>query len=135
MALNPAEFIAKWRKSSLTESAASQEHFLDLCALLGHPTPAAADPEGASFTFERGAAKRGGGDGWADVWKKGFFGWEYKGKHKDLDAAVFAAYGWDPAMGDEEILEKLLALNLERAREQSWPRTQPGKRRTSNAER
>lgn len=35
--------------------------------------------------------------------------------HKKLDAAVFAAYGWDPAMGNEEILEKLLALNLERA--------------------
>ena len=31
--------------------------------------------------------KRGGGDGWADVWKQSFFGWEYKGKHKDLNAA------------------------------------------------
>jgi len=35
--------------------------------------------------------------------------------HKKLDEAVFAAYGWKPAMTDEEILEKLLALNLERA--------------------
>ncbi len=35
--------------------------------------------------------------------------------HKKLDAAVFAAYGWDPEVGDEAILEKLLALNLERA--------------------
>jgi len=35
--------------------------------------------------------------------------------HEKLDAAVFAAYGWDPAMGDEEILEKLLALNLGQA--------------------
>ena len=35
--------------------------------------------------------------------------------HRKLDAAVFAAYGWDPAMSDEQILEKLLALNLERA--------------------
>jgi len=35
--------------------------------------------------------------------------------HQTLDAAVFAAYDWDPAMSDEEILEKLLALNLERA--------------------
>ena len=26
-------------------------------------------------------------DGWADVWKRDHFGWEYKGKHKDLDAA------------------------------------------------
>ena len=34
--------------------------------------------------------------------------------HKNLDAAVFAAYGWDPDMTDDQILEVLLALNLER---------------------
>ena len=83
----PQEFVDKWRRSTLKERSASQEHFLDLCRMLGHPTPATADPEGASFTFEKGASKLGGGDGWADVWKKGFFAWEYKGKHKDLDAA------------------------------------------------
>lgn len=27
------------------------------------------------------------GDGWADVWKRDHFGWEYKGKRKDLNAA------------------------------------------------
>ena len=85
--MNVTEFIKKWRKVTLTERSASQQHFLDLCALLDHPTPAAADPEGSSFTFEKGAHKRSGGDGWADVWKQGCFGWEYKGKHKDLDAA------------------------------------------------
>jgi hypothetical protein len=38
--------------------------------------------------------------------------------HKALDAAVAAAYGWvdyTPAMPDEEILRRLLVLNLERA--------------------
>jgi type II restriction/modification system DNA methylase subunit YeeA len=35
--------------------------------------------------------------------------------HRKLDEAVFAAYGWDPAMSEEGILEKLLALNQERA--------------------
>jgi hypothetical protein len=35
--------------------------------------------------------------------------------HKKLDEAVFAAYGWDPGISDAEILERLLALNLERA--------------------
>ena len=35
--------------------------------------------------------------------------------HKKLDAAVFAAYGWDPGLSDEQLLERLLALNLERA--------------------
>jgi hypothetical protein len=34
--------------------------------------------------------------------------------HRKLDEAVFAAYGWDPAMSDGQILSKLLALNLER---------------------
>jgi hypothetical protein len=35
--------------------------------------------------------------------------------HEKLDRAVFAAYGWDPGISDEELLAKLLALNLERA--------------------
>jgi hypothetical protein len=38
--------------------------------------------------------------------------------HRKLDAAVFAAYGWDPAMSDEAILEALLALNLARSAEE-----------------
>ncbi|MEO7794372.1 MAG: hypothetical protein ABIV06_06310 [Thermoanaerobaculia bacterium] len=35
--------------------------------------------------------------------------------HKKLDEAVFAAYGWPSDLTDEQILERLLALNLERA--------------------
>ena len=35
--------------------------------------------------------------------------------HKKLDEAVFAAYGWLSDLSDEGILERLLALNLERA--------------------
>ena len=85
--LSPQEFVAKWRKATLKERSAAQEHFIDLCHLVGHDTPAEADPTGQSFTFEAGASKQRGGQGWADVWKKGYFGWEYKGKHKDLDQA------------------------------------------------
>jgi hypothetical protein len=85
--MNIPEFIAKWQLVELTERSASQQHFLDLCNVLEHPTPAEADPTGEWFTFEKGAEKHGGGQGWADVWKRGFFGWEYKGKHKDLAAA------------------------------------------------
>jgi hypothetical protein len=85
--LTAQAFIAKWKQTDLSERAACQEHFIDLCRMLDHPTPAEADPTGDSFTFERGVEKSEGGNGWADVWKQGFFGWEYKGKHKDLKAA------------------------------------------------
>ena len=85
--MTPNEFIAKWRASELKERSAAQEHFIDLCRLLDEPTPAEADPKGERYCFERGASKDTGGEGWADVWKRGCFAWEYKGKHKDLDAA------------------------------------------------
>ena len=85
--MTPHAFIAKWRASELKERSASQEHFLDLCRLLDEPTPAEADPTGETYCFERGARKDTGGDGWADVWKRHHFAWEYKGQRADLDAA------------------------------------------------
>ena len=85
--MTPLEFIAKWRASELKERSAAQEHFIDLCRLLGEPTPAEADPTGEHYCFERGARKDTGGDGWADVWKRHCFAWEYKGRHANLDAA------------------------------------------------
>ncbi len=39
--------------------------------------------------------------------------------HDDLDAAVFEAYGWPGTLTDEEILERLVALNHERAAEET----------------
>ncbi len=85
--MTPQEFVTKWRPNALKESAASKEHFLDVCALLGHETPAAADPTGSRYTFEKGATKATGGEGYADVWKGGYFAWEYKGPHGDLEKA------------------------------------------------
>ena len=85
--LTAAEFIDKWRAVTLNERAVSQSHFNDLCALLDEPTPVAADPDGEWYCFERGARKDSGGGGWADVWKRGHFAWEYKTQGKDLDAA------------------------------------------------
>jgi hypothetical protein len=80
-------FIRKWLANELKERSAAQEHFIDLCGVLDEPTPAEADPSGDFYCFERGATKASGGDGWADVWKRGYFGWEYKGKRKNLEAA------------------------------------------------
>lgn len=59
--MNPIEFQRKWIGVDLKERSAAQEHFLDLCRVLGHPTPAEMDPHGEYFTFERGAAKSMGG--------------------------------------------------------------------------
>jgi hypothetical protein len=86
--MTPHEFIRKWKPVALTERAAAQEHFLDLCRLFGHQTPAEADPRGEEYAFEKGATKTGGGDGFADVWKRDFFAWEYKKKKRDLGAAL-----------------------------------------------
>lgn len=86
-ALTVDAFIRKWKAVELKERSAAQEHFIDLCHLLHEPTPADADPKGEFYCFERGATKSSGGEGWADVWRRGCFGWEYKGKRKDLDAA------------------------------------------------
>jgi hypothetical protein len=35
--------------------------------------------------------------------------------HQKLDEAVLAAYGWEIGISDDDLLAKLLALNLERA--------------------
>jgi hypothetical protein len=85
--MQAADFIQKWSKANLSEQAASQEHFLDLCRLLGVKTPAELDPVGDTFTFEKGATVSGpaslgpkGDRGRADVWYKGRFAWEYKRK-------------------------------------------------------
>jgi hypothetical protein len=63
-------FVARWQGSILSERSAAQSHFIDLCDVLGEQHPAAADPIGESYTFEKGVAKTTGGHGFADVWKQ-----------------------------------------------------------------
>ncbi len=87
MALSLPEFVTRWKASTLTERSAAQTHFIDLCEVLGQPHPAAADQTGDSFTFEKHVSRLKGGKGFADVWKRGYFAWEYKGRHRDLQAA------------------------------------------------
>lgn len=87
MPLSLPEFVERWKASTLSERAAAQSHFIDLCEVLGHPHPAAADQTGETFAFEKHVSTDDDGKGFADVWKRGYFGWEYKGKHRDLAAA------------------------------------------------
>lgn len=105
------EFIRKWRAADLKERSAAQEHFIDLCHLLDEPTPAQADPTGNTYCFERGASKTTGGDGWADVWKRGHFGWEYKGKRKNLTAAFVQLQQYALALENPPLL---VVCDLER---------------------
>ncbi len=90
--MTPQEFVAKWRPGmpshALSERAGAQPHFIDLCRVLGVPEPG--EPE--RYCFERGVAKTGGAgvrtDGFADVWLKGHFAWEYKRPGRSLAEAL-----------------------------------------------
>ncbi len=82
--MTPEEFHAKWKLSTLGERQAAQSHFNDLCELLGQPKPT--DPD--SYCFEKGAEKTSGRRGFCDVWKRGHFAWEYKGRGADLREAL-----------------------------------------------
>ncbi len=52
-----------------------------------------------------------------DIYDAGLVG-TLKSIHDDIDAAVFEAYGWPADLDDEAILERLVALNLERHEEE-----------------
>jgi len=101
--MNVGQFVPKWAASAGRERAHSQEHFIDLCRLLGEKTPAEGDPSGTIYTFEKGALTPDG-DGFADVWLKDHFAWEYKGKHKDLAAAYKQVTGYREALGNPPLL-------------------------------
>ncbi len=57
--MTPQQFITKWQGCQLAERAFYQQHFNDLCALVGHPTPAAQDTMGETLCFEKGASIAG----------------------------------------------------------------------------
>lgn len=82
-------FVEKWEAVTVNEKATAQEHFIDLCKLLGQKTPNEADPKGNFYRFEKPLTKAGGGAGFADVWYRDRFAWEYKskGKYPDLRSA------------------------------------------------
>lgn len=102
--MTPLEFIQKWRPVALNERQTAQEHFGDLCRLLGEPTPIEADPEGTDYAFEKGANRATGGRGWADVWKRGCFAMEYKKRHANLGAALKQILNYAGALANPPLL-------------------------------
>src|SRR5438552_7215140 len=79
--MTPEAFIAKWRGTTVTERAGAQSHFNDLCELLGIDKPRPGDPD---YTFDKSTRKIGDTQGFADVWRRGRFAWEYKGSRRNL---------------------------------------------------
>jgi type II restriction/modification system DNA methylase subunit YeeA len=98
-----AAFITKWQKSTQSERASAQSHFRDLCDLLGQPDPSS-DPGGEDYAFEKSVTKIGGGAGYADVWKRSHFAWEYKGKHKNLVDAYKQLLNYREALDNPPLL-------------------------------
>lgn len=97
--MSPQAFIAHWQGKSITERQGAQSHFIDLCDMLSVERPR--DPN--NYCFERGA-KTSDGQGWADVWKRGCFAWEYKAPGKDLKAALKQLMNYALALDNPPLL-------------------------------
>jgi type II restriction/modification system DNA methylase subunit YeeA len=104
MPLTVAEFVHRWKINSQTERASAQSHFSDLCELLGEKSPAESDPTGERFAFEKRVSKTRGGTGFADVWLRDHFAWEYKGKHKNLQKAYEQLNDYREDLGNPPLL-------------------------------
>ena len=102
--MTPQEFIAKWRRSRGQESAGAQEWFIDLCRVVEHPTPAELDPRQEWYTFERAVRESSGRRGRADVYKRSYFAWEFKGLHRDLDEAYRQLQRYREALNNPPLL-------------------------------
>ena len=96
--MRPEEFVAKWRNINFGEKQASQEMFLDICALVEHPTPVVHGDRDA-FTLEKRVP-----NGAADAYLEGHFVWEFKGSDADLDAAMNQALRYQVYLGTPPLL-------------------------------
>jgi methylase of polypeptide subunit release factors len=106
--MTPQAFIAHWQNNNITERAGAQQHFNDLCEMLSVEKPRDAE----NYTFERGA-KMQGGQGWADVWKRGCFAWEYKAPGRDLNAALKQLMNYALALDNPPLLVVSDLRNIE----------------------
>jgi type II restriction/modification system DNA methylase subunit YeeA len=123
LVLTIPEFVNKWRNTKLSERSAAQSHFIDLCTVLDQQTPVDADSEGNTYTFEKGVQKNSGGDGFADVWKRNYFAWEYKRKHENLAKAYQQLLKYREALENPPLL---VVCDLDRFEvHTNWTNTPP----------
>ena len=105
MPIDLLNFVRKWNASTLTERSAAPQHFRDLCEVLEVPHPTQTDEIGANYTFEKRVTKAGSAEeGFADVWKRGFFAWEYKSKGGDLKKAYKQLNEYHEALDNPPLL-------------------------------
>ena len=105
MSQDIVSFVRKWNASTLTERSAAPQHFRDLCEALGVAHPTEEDVIGASYTYEKRVTKAGTGEpGYADVWKRGWFAWEYKSKGGDLNKAYTQLNEYHEALENPPLL-------------------------------
>jgi type II restriction/modification system DNA methylase subunit YeeA len=102
--VEPQEFAAKWRASTLGERQGYQAHFNDLCELVGHPRPTDPGIDPTTFMFEKPVTKFSGAAGAADVWYERHFAVEYKGKGGDLDKAYGQLLQYRDNLGNPPLL-------------------------------
>lgn len=123
LVLTVPEFVNKWRKVKLSERSAAQSHFIDLCTALDQQAPVDIDYEGNIYTFEKGVQKNSGGDGFADVWKRNYFAWEYKRKNEDLGKAYQQLLKYREALENPPLL---VVCDLDRFEiHTNWTNTPP----------
>jgi type II restriction/modification system DNA methylase subunit YeeA len=123
LVLTIPEFVNKWRNTKLSERSAAQSHFIDLCTALDQQTPVDVDSEGNTYTFEKGVKKNSGGDGFADVWKRNYFAWEYKRKNEDLGKAYQQLLKYREALENPPLL---VVCDLDRFEvHTNWTNTPP----------
>jgi type II restriction/modification system DNA methylase subunit YeeA len=123
LVLTIPEFVNKWRTTKLSERSAAQSHFIDLCTALDQQAPVDMDSEGNTYTFEKGVKKNSGGDGFADVWKRNYFAWEYKRKNEDLGKAYQQLLKYREALQNPPLL---VVCDLDRFEvHTNWTNTPP----------
>ncbi|MCM2342415.1 DNA methyltransferase [Rhodoferax sp.] len=102
--MTPQDFIAKWGPGGpayeLNERQGAQAHFIDLCQLLGVPTPGSAK----GYLFEEQSDVIGGQKGYADVFKRNHFAWENKAPGNNLDTALKQLLTYSLAMSNPPLL-------------------------------
>ncbi len=102
--LSVPDYQARWTGHRLNERQSAQSNFADLCALVGFPTPAAGDPTGRDYAFERKVHRRDGTVGYADVWHRDRWAWEYKRRGADLAAAYDQLLGYREELDNPPLL-------------------------------